>query len=710
VYKAHIDFETRSLADLPKVGEHVYARHASTTVLMLSYECEGMADVDILDFFAIPGYPQFCLRPPMPAPLREAVERGDRFTAHNARFEQAIWYWICHLKWGWPMPAAWSCTAARARYMGIRASLEGAASDLEVPHQKDEFGKWFIDNFCKPRKYKGPKRDGIIKEMWYEPSERPEEWGKGKQYCISDTRAEKDIDALLPELPPFEQAIWDLDFRVNTRGLPIDVSSVRRAKMFSDHYTQLNVARFNAITDLNPTQRDKVLAYINQREEISDLGDLRSKTLKRIIQAELPQDLQDVINIRIETSKASVKKLEAMERCTDSDGRARGLFLFYGAHTGRWTAKRVQPQNFTRPDAPILKGMFEYLQGEFWNTGMVGHNGGPPLDEMPQQPAWVFEAGLRFARPLSALAKSMKGFIAAPPGTRLVTSDYAQIEARVLAWLARCTWLLNAFRAGDDVYTRFAAEHMYGRRYEDCIVIKNGKHKVIPLFEDERQRAKSAELACGFGLGPPKFVEYCDNIDLIISLEEAKTIVKAYRRAHPEIADYERGLWARVERAAITAATNENERVQLRDTGIVFSIHRIDSERYWLICTLPSGRHIAYYRPKVRLGMKFGRTAEILSFRTEWVGKSFREDTYGGKLVENIVQGTARDVCAQGALNAENAGYPVHGYVHDELITLPSEGFGSHRELSRLMCDLPEWITDCPVEAEGAEMVRYGNK
>jgi DNA polymerase len=679
----------------------------------------------LLDFFADPDYaatrfpaqqPDSLLlnsyKPPCPDWWHEAHERGDKFVAHNARFEQAIAFWILVCQWGWPMPRHWSCTAARSRYWGIRASLEGSASDLELNFLKNEAGKEFINNFCKPRKYKGAKKLGIIKEMWYEPHEQPELYAKGKAYCIDDVLTEHGIDRVLPDLPDFEQRVWDLDFRINTRGLPIDTVSVKRAIQFSEYYTQINTARFNEITGVNPTQRDKILEYIKQREEIDDLGDLRSKTLKRVVLDDLPADLQDVISIRLETSKASIKKLDAMVRCTDSDGRARGLLLYGGAHTLRWSAKRIQPQNFTRPDMAVLKAIFEYLEGPWWsNPGMVGHNGGPPLDEMPAIPEWVFEAGLRFPRPLGALAKAMRGFIAAPKGTRIVSGDYAQIEARVLVWLARCLWVLEAFRNGDDVYTRFAAQYMYPQlmgSYEDCITIKNGKPKVLKQWEGHRQKAKSAQLGCGFGVGGRTFVEYCDNIDLIISREEADEIVKKYRGAHPEIADYTTGIWARVEKAAILATANEGQQFGLTGTGVTFHVHRLDTERYWLICTLPSGRHIAYYRPKIRLGERFGRTVEKLSFRTEWGGKSYREDTYGGKLVENIVQGTARDVCAIGALNVDEAGYPVVGLVHDEVITLPDDGFGSSDHLVQLMCMLPPWITDLPVEAEGAEMVRYG--
>lgn len=725
--RLHCDFETRSIVNLLKLGVDVYARHWSTSPLMLSLIAEHLKVAYVEDFMlGTPGYQQSCypfskpgdlsfrfIRPPVPAIVLQALAEGWTFVAHNARFEQAIWYHICHKIWGWPMPTKWSCTAARARYNGIRASLDGATSDLEVLNRKNEAGKVFINDFCKPRKWKGAQKLGVIIELWKEPQDDPQGWATGVKYCLEDGYAEKDIDDILPDLPPFEQAIWELDFKINTRGLPIDIPGVERAISFSDYYTTIAHKRFDEITALRPTQRDRVLKYINQREEIEYLGDLRSKTLKRLVQSDMPDDLREVVEIRLEASQASIRKLETMMKCTDTDGRARGLFLYGGAHTMRWSAKRIQPQNFKRPDPALPASyLFEYFDSPCWgNTSPVSLTGGIPTGEMPIQPQWVYEAGLRFVKPLSFLSAGMRGFIQAPPGYKLVSGDYAQIEARVLAWLARCLWLLEAFRNRDDVYTRFAAEHMYPGEmgsYDQAVTVKNGKAKVKPQFGIHRQKAKSAQLGCGFGVGGRTFVEYCDNIGLVITLDEATNIVKSYRLAHPEIADYNYGLWARVERAVILAATHEGQFYTLGGTGVSFHVHRLDSERYWLICTLPSGRHIAYYRPKVRLGTKWARVAEILSFRTEWNGKSSREDTYGGKLVENMVQGIARDVCAQGALNAEAAGYPIVGLVHDEIISLPPIDFGGHDELCKLMCDLPEWVTDLPVEAEGATMARYG--
>jgi DNA polymerase len=606
------------------------------------------------------------------------------------------------------MPTRWSCTAARSRYYGVRASLDGAASDLEVLTQKDGRGKQFINDFCKPRSYKGAKKYGIVKELWYEPHENPQGWQIGKEYCITDGEAEADIDAVLPDLPAFEQAVWELDFKINDRGVPIDVPSVERAIAFTEHFTREAYGRFEVLTALRPTQRDKVLEYLQQREEIDILGDLKSKTLKRLTHADFPQDLQDVIQIRLDCSLASVKKLERMESCTDDDGFARGCHLYYGAHTGRFTNKRIQTGNMKRGDARMQQAMFAYLEHPTaWPQ--IGHNQGPPLDlldglEAAQKAGWVIEAEMRFVRPLATLSLSMRGFVAAPKGRKLVAGDFAQIEARVLAWLARCMWLLTAFRNRDDPYVKFGAEHMYHRDYDDCFEYVDGKRKVKADFAFQRQVSKSAVLGCGFGLGGKKFVEYCDNSDIIITEEEAKETVGKYRDAHPEVVQ----LWARVEQCCILATANPGVVYELGGTGVKFYTWHVDSERYWLKIELPSGRCLHYYRPKIEFRNKWGRTVEALTFRSEWNGMSYREDTYGGKIVENIVQAIARDIMAVGALNADRAGYDVRMLVHDEIVTLVDQYFGSHQELCTLMCQQEAWITDLPIEAEGATMIRYG--
>lgn len=728
--RTHLDFETRSLVDLPKLGEHAYARHWSTSPLMLTIGTAPRGErpaFEIVDFFKVPGYADniypalseavleyTIFKVPCPLAILAAVARGDTFVAHNARFEQAIYFYICHKKWGWPLPTRWSCTAARSRYFGIRASLEGSASDLEVLSQKDARGKQFINDFCKPRKYQGRKMDGIVKELWYEPHENPAGWQAGIEYCVTDGEAEADIDNVLPDLPPFEQWAWEWDFLINTRGVPIDLPAVERAIQYSDHFTYEANKRFEEITALRPTQRDRVLEYLQQRDEIDNLGDLRSKTLKRLVQNEFPADLQDVIQIRLDASLASVKKLETMRKVADPrDGMARGGHLYAGAHTLRWSHKRIQTGNMKRGDKDVAAEMYRYLEGPWWEEVPKGFgaNGGPvalDLLDGPQgpraKPAWVDAAEWRFMRPLAALSLSMKGFIRAIPGHELIDVDFSQIEARVLAWLARCEWLLQAFRDKQDPYVKFGAEHMYGKKYEDCFEYINGKRVVAKHFKRERQIAKSAVLGAGFGLGKPKFVEYCDNADLIITLEEADATITAYREAHPEIV----ALWKRVEQCAVLAVANPGHVMALGGTGVKFYTWHIDEERYWLVREDPSGSCQHYYRPKLQMVQRYGRLQEQLTFRTEWNGKSYRESTYGGKLVENMVQKIARDILVVGGKNAEAAGYPTRMLVHDSNVTMPRIGHGSPEELAALMCKQEAWITDLPVEAEAGRMERYG--
>jgi DNA polymerase len=304
----------------------------------------------------------------------------------------------------------------------------------------------------------------------------------------------------------------------------------------------------------------------------------------------------------------------------------------------------------------------------------------------------------------------MRGFIKAPDGYRFVVCDYSQIEARVLRWLARAERKLQAFRDGKDLYCEFAAS-VYNREYLDYFN-SDGKVKKDGKEADERQISKSAELGCGYGLGggyasdgdrqATGFVAYCDSMDIIIDEETAKEVVRAWRRDNPEIVKY----WERVEKAAILATVFEDRTARVGD--VVFKVYRLDAERWWLECVLPSGRHIAYYRPKVDSYCIYGQWRERLSYRTEWNGKSYREDTYGGKLVENIVQGIARDVMMCGIHKGEKYGYECVLTVHDENVTLRKIGEGSKNELEQLMCDLPAWVTDCPITAEGGEMVRYG--
>jgi len=338
--------------------------------------------------------------------------------------------------------------------------------------------------------------------------------------------------------------------------------------------------------------------------------------------------------------------------------------------------------------------MFRYLNGNSWHGG-IGDSG---------LPVWVESADMLFPRPLKALSHSMRGFIKAPEGKVIISGDYSQIEARVLAWLANCETLLSSYAAGEDVYVRFAADHMYRRQYGDYFGTDG---EVLPQYSDERQRAKSAVLGCGFQLGANGFLEYCDNMDIILTEQESEDTIRAYRGAYPEISDFNTGLWSRANYCAIQAVDNEGAVVQLYGTEITYHVHRLDFERWWLVCTLPSGRHIAYYRPKTDTVNQWGRP--VLSFRTEWMGRTQREQTYGGRLVENIVQAVARDIMCIGALNAQAMGFKTFMLVHDEVVTLADAGndYFNPGSLKKALLTLPQWCAGLPLDAAVRSMDRY---
>jgi DNA polymerase len=264
--------------------------------------------------------------------------------------------------------------------------------------------------------------------------------------------------------------------------------------------------------------------------------------------------------------------------------------------------------------------------------------------------------------------------------------------------------LLGAFRAKMDPYVKFSCEHLYKAKYDDCFEYPNGKRKVIHSYARPRQIAKSAVLGAGFGLGWRTFIEYCDNSDLIITEEESKNTIYVYREANPNIVR----LWDRVEQCAMLAIANPGRTYALGETGVKFYMWHVDDVRYWLVIELPSGRCLHYYRPKLEAHMRFGKLVEVITFRKEWNGKSYREQTYGGRLTENIVQGIGRDILVVGGLKAEAAGYPTIMLVHDNNVTMPLKDHGSIEGLVASMCDQEPWITDLPVEAEGKEMLRYG--
>lgn len=650
----HLDFETYSECPIKKTGGYRYARHPSTEVLICSYWLPDM-DPDLDE--PLVWLP---LEDDAPDALVAAAEDpAVTFWAHNAQFERSIWHYVLHLRHGLPdvPPGRWRCTAHLAAANGLGRSLDTALRQLGTGVEKNAEGSKLIKLFCVPRKpTKADKRTRIL------PHERPAEFKRFIRYCQDDVLGEMELHRKLHPIDHKEQAFYTLDMVMNERGLPIDIPLVEKARAVLADLEADITARVNAITGgIKATQNAKLLEWFSRRG--LDLENLQAQTVRDVLAGtdDLPEDLQSLLALRVEAGKASTKKLLSMSLCADPDHHViQGSFLIYGAHTGRYAGRLVQPQNFIRG---MLKAKARALV----------------FDLLDKYPAVIFQ--MLYEWPIDTISQCMRGFIKAPDGHRLVVVDYTAIEARVLAWVADERKVLRAYFAGVDVYKMMAAS-LFGITIEE-------------VSAEQRRLAKNLVLGCGYSLGAKRFVEYCANLGVKIEESFSRVAVAKYREDHPNIVK----SWAVAEDAWVRAVRGREVVKSLRCTW------RMRDQ--WLCVKLPSGRELRYFKPRATPTERYGRPAHELSYETDYHGKIVREKTYGGKIIENIVQAIARDVMRDGMFAAEEAGYPIIGTVHDELITVRKLGEGSAKELERVVCELGQWTEGLPLNSEGFECIRY---
>jgi DNA polymerase len=464
----------------------------------------------------------------------------------------------------------------------------------------------------------------------------------------------------LPKLPDAEEKVWRMDTRINERGLPIDMDLVdSMIEIASSRLYDLEQEALKLTGGLRVTQRDKVLEWLSaegggvdtlQAKELTD-------TLAADILSEIPENVARLLEIRLEAGKVSTKKLTKIKEFISADNRVRGTLLYHGATTGRWSGKLLQPHNFVRP-----------LHGKADQARIVDllHAGN------------VEGAILLYPEPLmTLLGSAMRGVLCAPDGRVLNVADYAAIEARDLVWTAGQQDAIERYRQNIDQY-KIMASHIFG----------------IPVgLIDSAQRkvGKDVILGCGFGMGVDKFILTCEQRGAPVERNIAERGVYGYRDTHPMVPKF----WRLVENAAIAAVSNPGKIYKARDI-------RFYVQDRFLFVQLPSGRRLAYPDPEVRTVKKFGDFKAELTFMGEGKNKQWmRLSTYGGKLVENIVQAIARDIMVQGMHNVEAAGYDVVGTVHDEIISETDEGFGSVEGYEKLLCEMPQWGGSCPIAAEG---------
>jgi DNA polymerase len=641
-----LDIETFSTVDLKKVGLHFYAAHKTTGVSVACYAFGAVGAVQVWR----PGEP-------VPEAVRRHITIGGRMVAHNAAFEAALLREVLGPRHGWPIPkpTQWSCTLARAIYHGFPPGLEALSEAVPLENKKDNDGHGLMLRMSRPR---GRREDGSLR-WWHE--EDPTRLSLLADYCCRDVLAEQELDRRLPELPPRERALWLMDAEINDRGILIDTvgtevlarATAEERGRLDQELSQLTGGAVPAAS--NVTALKEWLAGRSLSFDSLDKDHIANALASSAVLADAAA--YRALQIRQEGSLASIAKLKPMLGTLGADGRARGLFAYYGAvRTGRWAGRRIQPQNLVRglADAGVII------------DAMVGGADLRPL------------AAAQNTNPLELVSGCLRGLFIASAGRRLVAVDLSQIEARTLAWLAGEEDLLGVFRDPDqDVYV-YTSER---------------------LGSGNRQLGKVVILGLGYQMGAERFVDAAKKYGVILTEAEAAQIVAQWRQDHPAIVR----LWSAMQETVEAIA--QGSAGDAAEVGRCLVYRRRGSVRI----QLPSGRELIYH--------EMALVESAYAFRSElaFMGphplsrKWTQQRTYGGKLVENITQAVARDVLAEGMLELHARGRHILGSVHDEVLLEAdlADAEGLLEETLALLRTPPSWAEGLPVEAEGFVSPRY---
>lgn len=588
----------------------------------------------------------------LPAEVEDAIfDVSVTKTAYNANFERT-----CLSKYfgRYIPPESWHCSAVQAAMLALPRSLEDVGRVLGLDEQKMKEGKELIRYFCvpcKPTKANGGRTRNL-------PCHAPEKWELFKTYCKRDVDVEKAIRRKLHNfpIPESEMELYRLDQRINDRGVLVDMGLVEQAIACERLHKEVVTKRAYELTGLeNPNSVAQLKGWLGDKG--MEAESLSKKAVADMI-AETDGEVEELLRLRLLMAKTSVKKYEAMERSVCSDGRVHGMLMFCGANrTSRWSGKIVQIQNLPKnyiPDLELARDLVK--QGRFEDIELL-------YDSTP-----------------NVLSELIRTAFIPKPGCRFVVADFSAIEARVLAWLSGERWRLDVFTSHGKIYEA-SASSMFHVPMEEIT-------KGSPL----RQKGKLAELGLGFG-GAAGALISMGALDMGLTEEELPPLVAAWRKANPHITQF----WWDVDAAAIKAVT---EKQKTKVGKIIF-----EYKSGILFITLPSGRRLSYVKPRMAVN-RFGRdslTYEGISENKKWS----RIETYGPKLVENIVQGTARDLLAEAMLRVEKKGYPIVMHCHDEIIAEVPEGTGSVDGMCEVMAVQPEWAEGLPLRADGYQCSFY---
>ncbi|QGU95415.1 hypothetical protein GOM49_10235 [Clostridium bovifaecis] len=642
-----IDVETYSKVDLTKCGVYAYTEDKDFEILLFAYAFDD-EEVEIIDLKSGQN---------LPRKVEEALTNPLIVkTAFNANFERTCI--ARYFKIEMP-PEQWRCTQVLALSLGLPLSLEGVSRSLGLLEEKMAEGKELIKYFSLPCK---ATKGNDFKERNL-PEDNANKWRTFKKYCAQDVEVERSIRKRLEKfnITKEEQKLWSLDQRVNDRGVMIDKNLISHALICDWKYQEKLKKEFVNLTGIkNPKSAAMMKKWILEVEGI-EVDSLSKENVDKLLDMVKSKDTKRALELRKDLSKASIKKYEAMDRALCKDNRIRGLLQFYGANrTGRWAGRLVQVQNLPQnkiKDLDLTRNLLR--QGEYEALELL-------FNSVPEV--------------LSQLIRT--AFIPCS-NSRFIVSDFSAIEARVIAYLAGEVWRMEVFNSHGKIYEASASEMF--KVPIDSIT------KGSPL----RQKGKIAELALGYQ-GSKGALIAMGALNMGLKEEEILSLVSAWRRSNSKIVKF----WFDVERAAITAL--KDKRVITLQHGLQFIF-----QEGILFIKLPSGRKLSYVRPRIEKEERFNKDTLTYEGIEQNTKKWGRLKTYGGKLVENIVQAVARDCLADAMIRLDEAGYKVVMHIHDEVVLDVPYGFGSLKEVERIMESPIYWAKGLPLRADSFETNYY---
>ncbi len=641
-----IDIETYSSVDLIKSGVYAYCESADFEILLFAFAVDDQ-EVKIVDLASGEKIPDDIVS----AMVDPAVIK----TAYNANFERT-----CLAKhFQQPMPPdQWRCSSVHALMLGLPGYLDGVAKCLKLKEQKMKEGKALIRYFsvpCKPTKVNGGRTRNL-------PEHDLDKWTTFKDYCKQDVEVERQIRKKLEAfpIPKVEQKLWELDQKINDEGVLIDkslvINAIQADKSFQNELLKEAVCLTGVENPNSPAQLKGWL--LKQGIEVDSLA---KKNVEALMGEVANLEVKRLLELRQAMSKTSVKKYEAMDRSICTDQRIRGLLKFYGANrTGRWAGRLVQIHNLPRNSLKDLQIARDLLKSGNYEA-----------------------LELLFDSVSDVLSQLIRTAFIPSQGNRFIVADFSAIEARVIAWLGGEHWRMDVFQSHRKIYEASAAQ-MFKVPIETI-------DKGSPL----RQKGKIAELALGYG-GSKGALMQMGALEMGLTEDELPELVSAWREANPNIVK----LWWGIEAAAIKAV--KEKAVVKMQYGLTFHY-----TKGILFITLPSGRSLAYVRPRIGIDERFGK--EQLTYEgTEQGSKQWgRIPTYGGKLTENIIQAIARDCLAVAMLRLDEGGYRINFHVHDEVILDVPVGTGSMEEVENIMGQPIDWAPGLPLGADSFETYYY---